>query len=258
MDLVELDGGMRGRRPHELSGGQQQRVALARALARRPKLMLLDEPFSSLDPGLRDSLRRTVGRVLGAAGVTTILVTHDQAEALSFADHLAILREGRLVQAGPPRELYLHPGDADIAAFLGDALVLQARLGEGWADCSLGRVPADTGARRGAALIVLRPEQIQLTALPADDPDGKSDPAACYGRVTEVEFGGAACTATVTLIGGGPLGPAPGPLADPSAPLLVRGSSHDLPDAGTRVRITVRGKAHIVEPGAPAGDAAPP
>ena len=104
MEMVELDGIMAARRPHQLSGGQQQRVALARALALKPRLMLLDEPFSALDTGLRDTMRRTVARVLRAAGTTAILVTHDQAEALSFADQVAVLRQGRLVQFGPPRD----------------------------------------------------------------------------------------------------------------------------------------------------------
>ncbi len=88
IDMVELDRGMLDRRPHQLSGGQQQRVALARALGRKPRLMLLDEPFSALDTGLRENMRKAVARVLQNAGITTILVTHDQAEALSFADQV--------------------------------------------------------------------------------------------------------------------------------------------------------------------------
>ena len=98
--MVALDPRMATRAPHELSGGQQQRVALARALAREPRLMLLDEPFSALDAGLRESMRQAVGQVLRDAGVTTILVTHDQAEALSFADQVAVMRDGT---AGPGR-----------------------------------------------------------------------------------------------------------------------------------------------------------
>ena len=97
LDMVELDKAILRRRPHELSGGQQQRVALARALARKPRLMLLDEPFSALDTGLRDTMRKAVAELLEAAGITTILVTHDQAEALSFADQVAVMRDGRLL-----------------------------------------------------------------------------------------------------------------------------------------------------------------
>ncbi len=122
MNSVALDAQMAKRWPHELSGGQQQRVALARALAQRPRLMLLDEPFSALDTGLRAAMRKMVARLLSEAGVTTILVTHDQAEALSFADQLAVMRQGRLVQAGAPMDLYLRPVDEDTAAFLGDAV----------------------------------------------------------------------------------------------------------------------------------------
>ncbi|MGH8374697.1 MAG: ABC transporter ATP-binding protein, partial [Pseudomonas sp.] len=106
MDSVALDAKMAERWPHELSGGQQQRVALARALAQQPRLMLLDEPFSALDTGLRAAMRKMVARLLEDAGVTTILVTHDQSEALSFADQLAVMRHGRLVQSGHPLDLY--------------------------------------------------------------------------------------------------------------------------------------------------------
>src|SRR5262245_32148752 len=112
MDMVGLDRAMLARRPDEISGGQQQRVALARALARRPRLMLLDEPFSALDTSLRASTRKAVADLLGQAGITTILVTHDQAEALSFADQVAVMRDGKLPQVGTPRELYLRPRDA--------------------------------------------------------------------------------------------------------------------------------------------------
>ncbi len=157
IDMVELDRGMLDRRPHQLSGGQQQRVALARALARKPRLMLLDEPFSALDTGLRENMRKAVARVLHTAGITAILVTHDQAEALSFADQVAVLREGRLVQAGTPQALYLSPRDRETATFLGDAILLPAELEAGFADCALGRIATDAGDRSGPAEIMLRP-----------------------------------------------------------------------------------------------------
>jgi iron(III) transport system ATP-binding protein len=228
MDAVELDRSMRLRRPDELSGGQQQRVALARALARKPRLMLLDEPFSALDAGLRETMRKAVARVLAAAGITTILVTHDQAEALSFADQVVVLRAGRLVQVGSPQDLYLRPTDRGVAAFLGDAIVLPAELGDGVAECCLGRVAADTLDRRGAAEIMLRPEQIQLTPIEQED--------WCCGRVAEVEFGGADCSVAVALLN---CGHASG------TTLLLRHSSLDLPGIGALVRITVQGRAHI-------------
>ncbi|KQV73112.1 ABC transporter ATP-binding protein [Rhizobium sp. Root1220] len=224
LDMVELDRSMLTRRPHQLSGGQQQRVALARALGRRPRLMLLDEPFSALDTGLRENMRKAVARVLQAAGITTILVTHDQAEALSFADQVAVLREGRLVQAGSPQMLYLHPQDRETALFLGDAVMLPAIVRDGIADCALGRVAVE-GGHQGKVEIMLRPEQIRVVA---DDGDQKHG-----GRVVEVEFGGATCTVAVSLDG----------VALP--PILIKTSSVALPERGDRVRLDIAGKAHV-------------
>ena len=109
LDLVGLSPDLAERAPHQLSGGQQQRVALARALAPQPSLVLLDEPFSSLDAGLREETRAGVAAALSAAGATTVLVTHDQAEALSMADQVAVMRGGRLVQRTDPRTLYRRP-----------------------------------------------------------------------------------------------------------------------------------------------------
>jgi iron(III) transport system ATP-binding protein len=164
MDLVELDGGMADRQPHQLSGGQQQRVALARALARRPRLMLLDEPFSALDTGLREQLRKATADILAAAGIATLLVTHDRDEAMGFGDQLVVLHNGRLAQAGHPRDLYRAPASETVAAFLGPAIVLDADVREGRADCVLGLVPLPPaqGAFAGKHRIVLRPEQLHL------------------------------------------------------------------------------------------------
>ena len=114
------------RLPHQLSGGEQQRVALARALARRPQALLLDEPFSSLDASLRARVREEVHGLLREQGVTTVLVTHDQEEALSLADSVAVLRDGTIVQQGPPAELYERPVDERLARFLGAVNVLDA------------------------------------------------------------------------------------------------------------------------------------
>ncbi|TAU85758.1 ABC transporter ATP-binding protein [Rhizobium leguminosarum] len=226
LDMVELDRGMLVRRPHQLSGGQQQRVALARALGRKPRLMLLDEPFSALDTGLRENMRKAVARVLQAAGITTILVTHDQEEALTFADQVAVLREGRLIQAGSPQSLYLHPRDRETALFLGDAVLLPAIIRNGLADCALGRVAVE-GSRQGKAEIMLRPEQIRVVA---DESDRKYG-----GRVVEVEFGGAVCTVAVSLDG----------VALP--PILIKTSSVALPARGDLVRLDIAGKAHVFE-----------
>jgi iron(III) transport system ATP-binding protein len=244
MDMVELAPATGDRRPHELSGGQQQRVALARALARKPKLMLLDEPFSALDTGLREGVRRAVGKVLHDAGITTILVTHDQAEALSFADQVAVLRGGRLVQVGSPRALYLEPRDRETAVFLGDALILPAILQDGFAQCRLGRVPVDAGNRRGAAEIMLRPEQVRLTSAPPESPQGLDSPA-CLAEVTDIEFGGSSCTIAIAILH------APdreqGGAAAADATLLIRSAGADLPAVGARVLISVVGKAHVID-----------
>ena len=224
LDMVELDGAMATRRPHQLSGGQQQRVALARALGRRPQLMLLDEPFSALDTGLRETMRKAVVRVLQTAGITAILVTHDQTEALSFADQVAVLREGRLVQAGSPQTLYQHPRDPETARFLGDAVLLPATVTNGFADCALGRVPVE-GGHVGKAEIMLRPEQISIVVDSATPQEG--------GRVVDVQFGGAVCTVAVAL-------------PDITLPpILIKTSSIALPALGTRVQLSVAGKAHV-------------
>ena len=128
MEMVSLDGQLATHWPHEISGGQQQRVALARALAQRPSLMLLDEPFSALDTGLRATTRKATADLLAQAGVAAILVTHDQNEALSFASQVAVMRQGRFTQVGTPFEVYSRPADEATALFLGDALVLPAEL----------------------------------------------------------------------------------------------------------------------------------
>jgi iron(III) transport system ATP-binding protein len=162
LEMVSLDPSMAKRRPHQLSGGQQQRVALARALAREPELMLLDEPFSALDAGLRVATRRAVAKVLNEAGVTTILVTHDQAEALSFADQVAVMRGGRLAQIGNPFVVYTRPADRATAEFLGDAVILDAWMEGSLATCSLGGIPVRRPPAQGLVQLMLRPEQIRI------------------------------------------------------------------------------------------------
>jgi iron(III) transport system ATP-binding protein len=224
LEMVELENSMLDRRPHQLSGGQQQRVALARALGRRPRLMLLDEPFSALDTGLRENMRKAVARVLQTAGITAVLVTHDQGEALSFADQVAVLREGRLVQAGTPQTLYLKPRDRETALFLGDAVMLPAIIRNGFADCALGSVPVE-GAYQGKAEIMLRPEQIRVVVDEANAKYG--------GRVVDVEFGGATCTVAVSLA------------AVALPPILIKTSSVALPARGDLVRLDIAGKAHV-------------
>ena len=125
LDLVELPAELAERNPAQLSGGQQQRVALARALAPEPSVVLLDEPFSSLDTALRTATREATARALHATGATVVLVTHDQGEALSFADEVAVLRSGEVRQVAPPRTIYGEPVDPHVAAFMGDAVMLE-------------------------------------------------------------------------------------------------------------------------------------
>jgi len=185
-DLLELVGlgGVARRHPHELSGGQQQRVALARALAPEPAAILLDEPFSNLDATLRDRMRREVRRILTEARATAIFVTHDQEEALSIADTVAVMREGRIVQAGAPEEVYERPASRWVAEFLGDAEVLSGTARGREVDCPLGTLPLDPGFE-GPADVILRPEAIAVSSGPAP-----RDAAASRATVVDRDFYG--------------------------------------------------------------------
>ena len=160
LDLVGLGGDAR-RSVHELSGGMQQRVALARALAPTPDLILLDEPFSNLDAGLRERLRREVREILRRAGVTALFVTHDQAEALSIAELVAVMNGGRIEQLGTPEEIYGRPASRWVAGFLGEIEVVPGEAADGRAECELGRVAADPGVR-GAVDVLVRPESLAV------------------------------------------------------------------------------------------------
>jgi iron(III) transport system ATP-binding protein len=217
--MVDLDRTLLGRRPHQLSGGQQQRVALARALARQPRLMLLDEPFSALDTGLREAMRHAVARVLDAAGITTILVTHDQAEALSFADQVAVMRQGQLVQAGKPQDVYFRPCDEETARFLGDAIVISADADGLMATTPLGSVSIDS-SRIGPVDLLLRPEQIVLADAGAD------------GHIISADFAGALTSLSIALS------------ACPGVIIMLKVASQSAPDVGTRVTLAVTGVAH--------------
>jgi iron(III) transport system ATP-binding protein len=152
------------RLPHELSGGERQRVALARALAPEPEMVLLDEPFSSLDATLRAGLRREVELVLRDAEATALLVTHDQEEALSLADRLAVMREGSIVQVGEPVEVYGRPASRWAAQFVGEVNVLSGvATGGGVVETELGSFDLGSPAQ-GAVHVAVRPEQLELTA----------------------------------------------------------------------------------------------
>jgi iron(III) transport system ATP-binding protein len=166
LDAVGM-AGLGHRYPHQLSGGQQQRVALARALAVKPGIVLLDEPFGSLDASLRTAIRADVRRLLRAAGATAILVTHDQDEALSTADQVAVLRDGTIAQYAAPHELYTRPADPEVARFIGEANLIDGILADGSIDTVLGPLPVRADARCGLApgpvTVLVRPEQIEVS-----------------------------------------------------------------------------------------------
>ncbi len=223
-DFVGLSHRALHRHPHEVSGGQQQRVALARAMARKPVLMLLDEPFSSLDTGLRIATCGAVIDLLTEARIASILVTHDQAEALAYGDQIAVMHEGTLTQTGAPQTLYLHPKDRRTAEFLGEAVILRAAVADGIARCLLGSISASGPA--GEREIMLRPEQIRLRP-----PEGAT------AEVIAVEFHGAT---SVVIVG----------FSDPARQTLrLRQPSVLLPTPGDRVGFEVIGAAHGLEDG---------
>lgn len=221
LDAVELGGDFGDRRPHELSGGQQQRVALARALALEPRVMLLDEPFSALDTGLRGALRTSIGATLRRAGVTTVLVTHDQDEALSFADLVAVMDHGRFTQVGSPRDVYERPVDQFTATYLGRTTQLDATIVDGVAVSPLGRQCLSLPHPDGRYRILLRPEQITATVDPIDG----------NAVVTANEYLGRETMLTVTV----------GPDV-----LFVRHRGTDAPVPGDRVSVRATGTAVVV------------
>ena len=161
LDLVGLADKSR-RRPHELSGGEQQRVAIARALAPDPAVVLLDEPFSNLDAALRVRVRDEVRDILDAAGATAVFVTHDQEEALSLADRVAVMSTGRLLQIGTPVELYEQPADRFVATFVGDADLLLGEFDGERVNTALGAHTTDRSLPRGPVDVVMRPEHLRV------------------------------------------------------------------------------------------------
>jgi iron(III) transport system ATP-binding protein len=225
LETVSLNASFASRRPHQLSGGQQQRIALARALARHPVLMLLDEPFSALDTGLRASTRKVVAGLLSDAGVTTLLVTHDQEEALSVADQVAVMRDGRFTQVGSPQYVYRKPADRFTAEFLGDCISLPCTVTSGVADCALGRVPVD--APDGPTTLVLRPEQLVATVV------SDSERLDGVGTVIATEFLGHDVLLTID------------PAGD-AAPIIVRQHSLNPPPIDAKVRIEVVGSGVVL------------
>ena len=168
LELVQV-GDLAARKPAQLSGGQRQRVALARALATEPELLLLDEPFGALDPLVRKDIRNWLRGLHDRLGLTSILVTHDQREAMEVADRIALLRGGALEQVGTPEELDRHPGSAFVHQFLGESVRFGARVQNGIAvPDGLGQMQLSTGCRDGPAVISIRPYEIKLDPLSPD------------------------------------------------------------------------------------------
>jgi iron(III) transport system ATP-binding protein len=223
LELVGLDAGFLDRYPHQLSGGQQQRVALARALAPGPSLVLLDEPFAALDAQLRLQTGAAVVAALRAAEATAVLVTHDQSEALSLTDEVAIMRDGRIAQIGRPADVYAAPADVGVARFVGDAILLPAEITGGEAVCALGRLPVEGAAPAGAASVLIRPEQLVL------DGDGVA------ARVGDVGFYGRDAVVELTLGSG-------------EHRVVARVPGSAVPARDAEVRVRVRGTVRAFPP----------
>ena len=169
LETVGLTG-YGARMPHQLSGGQQQRVALARALAPRPEILLLDEPFANLDAGLRAQIRVEVRSLLRGLGATAVLVTHDQEEALSLADQVAVMMEGRIVQADSPETLYHRPVSPRVATFVGDAQFVDGQALGRRVMTELGDLPLTRTTTDGPVRVMIRPEQIRLVPPRVGEP----------------------------------------------------------------------------------------
>ena len=189
LEMVRL-AGLGGRRPSQLSGGQQQRVALARALAKQPEVLLLDEPLSALDLKLRRGMQLELKRLQRETSITFVLVTHDQDEAMAMGDQVAVFDSGRLVQVGPPQEVYLAPRTRFVADFIGEANILEARVSggavsvEGFGALAPGTLASDSPpAPEGVAYLAVRPESLVVSEAAGSDGPGN-------GTVLDVTFVG--------------------------------------------------------------------
>lgn len=230
LDMVGLPGKGRAR-VHELSGGQQQRVALARALAPQPSLLLLDEPFSALDAGLRVEVRSEVQALLRQIGTTTVLVTHDQEEALSLADRVAVMADGSIEQVDAPWTVYESPATLDVARFIGDLVELPVHeLTDESARTSLGWVTVtEPSAGQGAALAVLRPEQLVLVSDRMVGEEASGTP----GVVENIRYHGHDSLTGVRL--------------DDGSVVHVRSAGGSGVEVGDQVRVVVTGPARLFD-----------
>ena len=220
LELTRLEA-LGDRLPHQLSGGEQQRVALARALAPAPDLLLLDEPFASLDAELRGRVREELLEILRTVGTTVLMVTHDREEALSAAEHLMVMSDGRLVQSGPPHEVYSSPRTRTVAGLLGEGNLLPGNVVSGRVTCCLGSFSV---AHRsdGPCEVFVRSESVGLEA--SEGLEGTVDGGAYYGHD---------CLVHVRLAGGE----------------LVHSRQHHgtLPRVGARVMIEVSGSIQVFD-----------
>jgi iron(III) transport system ATP-binding protein len=228
LELVGLPESYAKRAPQQLSGGQQQRVALARALAPSPGLVMLDEPFSSLDAALRIETREAVARALAAAGATAVLVTHDQAEALSLGHEVAVLWRGRLLQTAAPQTLYRRPVTRELAAFIGEAVLLPGTVAGGRAQCVLGTLPVVEGSTpaNGDVDVMLRPEQIEVL------PEDAQRSGALDALVRDISFQGQDAALTLQLL-------------DSPTTVRARVPGYRTPRPGERVRLVVGGEVSV-------------
>jgi iron(III) transport system ATP-binding protein len=220
LELVGLGARYAQRRPHELSGGEQRRVALARALAPRPPLVLLDEPFSGLDAALRAETRAAVLHALAAQGTTAVLVTHDQAEALSMGRQVGVLMAGQLIQTAAPAVLYRTPVNLDVARFVGEAVVLPGRAAAGTVSCPLGELSLVDRKVTGPVDTMIRPEQIQIRRTGDHGAAATVRARTFYGPDSVVQL----------------------QLDDVPAPISARVLGHDVPAPGERVGVFVVGE----------------
>jgi putative spermidine/putrescine transport system ATP-binding protein len=190
-ELVTLTGigGLENRKIDQLSGGQRQRVALARAVAVRPRVLLLDEPLTALDASLRERLRGELDRLLRSLGITTVYVTHDQAEAMVLGDRIVVMRAGAIAQTGTPREIYFEPTSRFVAEFIGAANIIEGPAGDGILALPGGSIALADRAVRGSVVVMVRPESITAVA---------PETARLRGRVDSVNFVGDRLRITVT------------------------------------------------------------
>ena len=236
MEIVGL-GQLARRRPAQLSGGQRQRVALARAIVKRPRLLLLDEPLSALDRQVRASMQLELKRLQHEVGLTFVVVTHDQEEAMSMADRIAVLRDGRLEQLATPQELYADPASRFVASFIGTANLLDGTAVDGGVEVpGVGTVTAAHGLARGsAATAVVRPEEVELI------PDAAT--SALRGTVVDTYFLGGASTISVLV---------------PSLPAPILATVHGASSLERGAEVGVRfGRASVVARDAAAASADP-